>query len=80
MKNIYRKWIGERLKYFRDLLKLDQSQFAAMIGKTRQCYAAYEEGRAEPAIFTLKQICDIHSITVDKFLEGSPAGALNTEC
>ena len=80
MKNQYRKWIGDRLKDLRKIANIDQEVFATMVGKNRPAYAAYEEGRAEPSILTLKKICDIHNITVDKFLEGCPTETAATPC
>lgn len=73
MKNARRKWIGHKLQQLRELMGLTLEAFASLIGKKRDCYRSYEEGRAEPSIFTLKAICDLHKITVDEFLKDAPA-------
>lgn len=78
MKNTYRKWIGERLRYFRG--SMSQAVLAEKIGKKRAAYDAYEQGRAEPSIFTLKKICDLFNITIDKFLEDCPTDPATTLC
>lgn len=72
MKTIYRKWIGERLKYYRALMKLSQSQLAEKINKKKRAYGKYEDGEAEPSIYTLKALCAIFKVTIDEFMQGSP--------
>lgn len=73
MKTAYRKWIGERLKYFRIQNKLTPPMVAEKISMHVKTYGHYEEGVAMPSVFTLRDICAIYSITIDQFMEGSPA-------
>lgn len=73
MKNEFKKWIGERLRHFREEKIMLQSELADKLQIKPGTYASYEEGRATPKIFTLKEICKLFSITMDEFLEGSPA-------
>lgn len=72
MKTIYRTWIGKRLKHFRELRKHSQSQISNLIDIKLCTYQSYEEGRAEPSIFTLKMFCKICKVKMDKFLQDSP--------
>jgi len=64
--------MAERLQYFRELKKKTQLQMADMLGVKRCTYASYEEGRAEPSIYTLKKFCRECKIKVDEFLQTSP--------
>ncbi|MBO9657510.1 MAG: helix-turn-helix transcriptional regulator [Chitinophagaceae bacterium] len=70
MKSLYRKNIARRLTELRETNKKKQEEVAVSIGMKRPAYAAYEEGRAEPSIVTLRNICRLYKITVDSFLEG----------
>lgn len=72
MKTVYRKWIGGRLKELRLLHKFTPLQISEMIGMHVKTYCHYEEGVSMPSIYTLKLICTIYTITLDKFMEGSP--------
>jgi transcriptional regulator with XRE-family HTH domain len=72
MKTTYRIWIGNRLKYFREKLKISQSQLAEKIGMQKRSYGKYEEGEAEPSIYTLKKLCEIFSTSLDEFMKDSP--------
>lgn len=72
MKTVYRVWIGERLKEFRGKLHLSQEALAALIGKQKRTYGKYEDGEAEPSIYTLKQLCGIFQTTLDEFMKDSP--------
>jgi transcriptional regulator with XRE-family HTH domain len=72
MKTIYRIWTGQRMLSYRLKKKLNQQQMADKIKIKRCTYASYEEGRAEPSIFTLKKFCKSVRTSIDKFMEGSP--------
>lgn len=72
MKNQYRKWIMDRLKEIRRVKRLKQKQVAEKLGIKLSTYQSYEEGRAEPSIFTLKMFCKLCKIKIDKFLQDSP--------
>lgn len=73
MKTEYRKWIGERLKYFRTEQKLTPGQLAGKIPMNKKTYGHYEDGYTLPSIIRLKAICEALSTSLDKFMEGSPA-------
>lgn len=79
MKNKYRLWIGSKLIKERLARRLYQQQLADKIAIKRATYAAYEEGRAEPSIFTLEKICQVFKITIDQFMSDSPFKS-NTQC
>lgn len=72
MKTEYRKWIGQRLKYFRTLAKMTVGQVAEAIAMNKKTYCHYEDGYTLPSIITLKSICEVFATTLDKFMEGSP--------
>lgn len=72
MKTVYREWIGKRLKLFRDKTDFSQSQLAQKIGMKKRAYGKYEEGEAEPSIYTLKKLCKIFGTTLDDFMKDSP--------
>ncbi len=72
MKTIYRKWIGDRLRHYRAKHKLSQLQLAHDVGLLESTWRAYEEGRAEPSIYTLHKACNVFRVKLDTFLKGSP--------
>ena len=72
MKTIYRKWIGQRLRYYRVRKKLSQLQISHDVGLLETTYQAYELGVAEPSIYTLQRLCKIFRVKLDTFLKGSP--------
>lgn len=72
MKTAYREWIAGRLKELRQLKKYSQKQVADLLSIKLRTYQSYEEGRAEPSIFTVKNFCKCVKIKVDEFLKTSP--------
>lgn len=80
MKNAWKKWIGKRIQKLRESKDMSQDEVAQKLGKKRCTYASYEEGRAEPSACTIKQLCLIHSLSIEQFFEGSPEVALETCC
>jgi transcriptional regulator with XRE-family HTH domain len=80
MKNARRNWIKERLKYFRKQKNLQPKDVAEKINIKTKTYSAHEEGRSEPDLFRLKDICAIYSITVDEFLDGCPSQVTQSSC
>lgn len=72
MKTVYRKWIGERLKFFRIQNKLTPAQVSEAIEMHVKTYSHYEEGVSMPSVVTLKSICQKYLISLDYFMDGSP--------
>lgn len=72
MKTVYRDFIKERLKYYRELMGKTQEEFAQLLNMKPGTYATYEQGCALPSIFLLKKVCKLAKIKLDKFMEGSP--------
>lgn len=70
MKKELRPTFAKNLIKARKSLKWNQYKAAAMLGITRQAYASYEEGRANPDLSTLPLIAYTFKITnVIAFLE-----------
>ena len=65
--------LGERIKYIRgDILKLNQSAFADMLGFSRGATISdYEKNKRSPDISTLCKIADIGIISIDWLLTGN---------
>lgn len=60
--------IGNNIKKIRSIKKLSQSGFADLFGLTRASIGAYEEGRADPKIDTIKQIADHFGLSLDQLI------------
>lgn len=43
---------------------------AARLGVVESCYANWEQGRTEPSISTLRELCDVFAVTADDLLNG----------
>lgn len=69
--------LGERIKYIRgDLLKLNQSAFADILGFSRGATISdYEKDKRSPDISTLCKIADMGIISIDWLLTGN--GSIN---
>lgn len=63
--------LKEKLIHFRKQKGLTQDEFAPLIEVKPSTYRAYETGRNEPSIETLKKIADFYDISVDQ-LVGRP--------
>lgn len=65
--------LGERIKYIRgDILRLNQSAFADMLGFSRGATISdYEKNKRSPDISTLCKIADIGVISIDWLLTGN---------
>lgn len=72
MKTEYRKWLSEKLIELRTESKKTQNQRAAELGIKVRTYQSYEEGRAQAPLNVIVKVCQLHEITVDIFLLGSP--------
>ena len=48
--------------------KYTQKEMADMLGVTEGCYAHWEQGRNEPSIFYILQLCKLLHISADDLL------------
>lgn len=76
MKTAYRKWVAKKLQQLREKSKLSQKEVAQKIEVKTPTYQAYEEGRAEPSLLIVKQLCTLYKITVDNFLKDAPMAVI----
>lgn len=61
-------YLGQNIKFLRKQKELTQEKMANKIGVTRSLIGAYEEGRAEPKLQTIMNICHYFNINVDALL------------
>ena len=61
----------QNLKSARIQSGMTQKQVALRLGVVESCYANWEQGRTEPSVTALRQICDILSVTADELLNGN---------
>lgn len=60
----------ENLKNARKFCNLTQKQVAEKLGVVESCYANWEQGRTEPNIEMLRNICNIFGISIDELVNG----------
>jgi len=60
--------IGENLKYLRKTRGMTQQTLAEALYLKRPVIGAYEEGRAEPKLETLKKISDLFSVPIESLM------------
>jgi transcriptional regulator with XRE-family HTH domain len=60
--------IAENIKHLRKRAGYTQERFAEAVGIKRSVVGAYEEGRAEPRLQTLKKIAEVLQVTVDQLI------------
>ena len=63
---IFCKSLWEARKY----IGLTQKQIAEMLGVVESCYANWEQGRTEPNINMLRQLCIILDTTPNELING----------
>lgn len=56
--------VCERIRYYRNLLGMEQKELAAMIGVTANAVSNWESGRARPDINILPNVCEALRITL----------------
>ena len=61
--------IGNRIKYERERMGLNQIELGKMIGVSKQCVSGWESGRRTPDIITLNDLAKLFSINITTFLE-----------
>ena len=57
-----------RLEELRNKLNLSQNELAEKLNMTQQRISAYEKGKREPDIDTIKQLADFFGVTTDYLL------------
>lgn len=60
--------IGARIKYFRELNNISQSDLARSIDVDRTTLSHYESGFRLPNIFVLWKIADVMGISIDELV------------
>jgi transcriptional regulator with XRE-family HTH domain len=60
--------VDRNLKVLRKRFGFTQAQFAEKLGVKRSLIGAYEEGRAEPKLSTLVNICQLFEVTLDQLV------------
>ncbi len=71
-KTLSREIISKRLIFFRTQKKLVQRQVAEHLGIQTASYQSYEEARAEPSVFILKQLSNFYGLnSVDDLVDFS---------
>ncbi len=61
-------WLSKNIKYLRKSKGLTQADLADKLAIKRSALGAYEEGRAEPKLMLLQQICGYFKVSVDAVL------------
>ncbi|MCZ4410480.1 helix-turn-helix domain-containing protein [Cryomorphaceae bacterium 1068] len=61
--------LSENIRFLRKEVGLTQSELAERVGVNRPVIGAYEEGRAEPRIQTLKLMAHFFKVSVDDILD-----------
>ena len=56
----------ENLKSYRKMYNMTQKQVADKLYVIESCYANWEQGRAEPSISMMRQICKLFDISIDE--------------
>ena len=70
-------YLGQNIKHLRKQKGLTQEKMANKIGVTRSLIGAYEEGRAEPKLQTIMNICHYFQVNVDALLNIDLSSAKN---
>ena len=58
----------ENLKIARKFSNLTQKQVALKLGVVESCYANWEQGRTEPSIEMLRNLCNILKVNADELI------------
>jgi transcriptional regulator with XRE-family HTH domain len=71
-------YVGERIRFRRNLLGVTQTEMADRIGVTFQQLQKYEKGVNRIGASRLMQICKALEVTPEWLFEGAPGGQPNT--
>ena len=66
--------IGNRIKYERERMGLNQLELGKMVGVSKQCVSGWETGRRTPDVITLNELAKLFEIEMVSFLYD------NSEC
>src|SRR5262249_12212554 len=66
------EYVGARIRFRRNLLRISQTEMANRIGVTFQQVQKYEKGVNRIGSSRLMQICDALEVTPDWLFEGAP--------
>lgn len=61
---------GENLKYFRNLHKISQKDFADKLKTTQQRVSEWERNKVEPSLYNIIRILKVFEITFEELIEG----------
>jgi transcriptional regulator with XRE-family HTH domain len=66
--------IGERLRLTREVLGLQQNEFAARANVSETAYNGYEKGSKRPSIENAIALCEAWTLTLDWIYRGDQSG------
>lgn len=69
--------IGARILKYRKAANMNQEEFAAKIGVSRQAVSKWELDKAYPDLDKLLDICEIFDITIDELVHGKTTPAMD---
>ena len=61
---------GENLKYFRNLNKISQKDFANKMQTTQQRVSEWECDKVEPSLYNIIRILKVFEITFEELIDG----------
>ncbi|MBQ8885223.1 MAG: helix-turn-helix transcriptional regulator [Clostridia bacterium] len=64
------KTFGENLRYFRELTKITQKEFAEKMRTTQQRVSEWERDKVEPSLYNILKILKVFDITFEELTEG----------
>lgn len=59
----------QKLKYYRKINKLTQSELAKQMNVERYCIADWEQGRSEPSLENLTQLSTILGVSIENLTD-----------
>lgn len=68
------KFLASNLRYLRKHQSITQNELAEQLSVNRAMISAYEDGRSEPKLATLKSICEILQVGLEELLDHDIAG------
>ena len=66
-----KEYIGNQIKYYRKLNKMNQEELASKLNTTKQSISRYEKGIRKANQDILFQLCDIFNVAIDDFFPTS---------
>lgn len=66
-----KEYIGNKIKYYRKLNKMNQEELAGKLNTTKQSISRYEKGIRKANQDILFQLCDIFNVSIDDFFPTS---------